>query len=70
MNQFTENNHMSVCLRFLITGNNYIVNNIQFLAQTDRFASEDLRILSGAVGINFVLLFYAFLTIYYLLFTI
>ncbi len=34
---------------------NDVVNNVQFFAQTDPFASYDLNILSGATGIYFVL---------------
>ncbi len=42
-----------------ITGN-IVVNNVQFLAQNDNFASCDLNISSGVMGINFVLPVYAF----------
>ncbi len=43
-----------VCLILWITGNN-VINNVQFLAQTDRFTSWDLNISSGATCIHFVL---------------
>ncbi len=52
----------TVCLRLWITGNN-AVNNVQFLAQTDCFASYDLIISSGAMEINFMLPACIFLTL-------
>ncbi len=39
---------------------NIVVNNVQFLAQNDNFASCDLNISSGVMGIHFVLPVYAF----------
>ncbi len=45
----------AICLRLWITGNN-VVNNFDFLPQTDRFTSQDLNLSSGATGINFGLI--------------
>ncbi len=47
-------------------GSDYIVNKVQFLAQTDCFASEDLNMSSGGTGINSTLpdmLFFFTLTV-------
>ncbi len=37
-----------------------VANNIQFLAQTNRFTSQDLNISSGATGIDFTGLYVLF----------
>ncbi len=49
-----ENHGFPCCLRLLITGT--VVNHVQFLVQTDCFASSDLSILSGATGVDLVCL--------------
>ncbi len=63
MNQFMGKNRIfPICLRLWITGNN-VVNDVQFLSQTDCFSSEDLNISPGATGIHFVMPVFAFLSL-------
>lgn len=49
-----------VCPRLLIA-DNFVVNNVQFLEQSNHFALEDLNRSSGTMGIHFDLPVYVFL---------
>lgn len=59
---FSQTGHLRLWI-----SNNYVVNNVVFLEQTNHFAPKELKISSQAKGINFMFLaydlFFIFLTL-------